>query len=232
MAVPKTRRPQRPGRTVKVAGRRHAVRAPDKKVPITSPAGRRNGGTAFDSSDESSSAGFDEALATALRAASPQTKETFVRGLRGGAPDIDSDLWGPAPTPAERDEDLLANLSRQYAARHATLVAAIGTSEAAELLGISTQAVLDRLRGHDLIGLKDGRQWRLPAWQFRADTARGHLDGLARLREVFPGGVVTLSHWMTRPNADLDGATPADALATDQIAKVLAAARATTAAAW
>ena len=81
-------------------------------------------------------------------------------------------------------------------------------AEAAQLLRISDQAVSDRLAAGDLVGLKDGRVWKLPAWQFDADTENGWLPGIVDLRQHFPAGPVTLTAWVTAPNVDLGGRTP------------------------
>lgn len=120
-----------------------------------------------------------------------------------------------------------------FVARRDLLRVALSTSEVAELLGVSPQAVLDRLRDGDLVGLKDGREWRIPMWQVNASAERGFVPAIAGLRRLFPGGVVSLSRWATTPNVDLDGVAPADALAAGRVQEVIAvAATATAAAAW
>ena len=101
----------------------------------------------------------------------------------------------------------------KFADRQAVLAQSITRAEAAQLLRISDQAVSDRLTAGDLVGLKDGRVRRLPAWQFDADTANGWLPGISQLRTHFPGGPVTLTTWATTPNVDLRDQTPAARLA-------------------
>lgn len=112
------------------------------------------------------------------------------------------------------------------------LDASLTRSEAADLLDVSEQAVLDRLEAGDLIGLKKGREWRLPSWQFSADAERGFVPGVRRLREAFPGGVVTLTEWVTRPHVDFGGSTPAAELAAGHVDQVITTARAGSLAAW
>jgi hypothetical protein len=97
---------------------------------------------------------------------------------------------------------------------------------------VSEQAILNRLDAGDLVGLKKGREWRLPLWQFNAQTTRGFLPGLAELQAAFTGGVVSLTEWATTENADLDRQTPARALAAGDPAKVITVALHATAAAW
>lgn len=88
---------------------------------------------------------------------------------------------------------------------------------------MSQRAVLRRLKSGALVGLREGRGWRLPAWQFRTDV--GVLPGLGELQQVFPGGVVTLSSWVHTPSVDLDGATPVAQLAAGQVKRVVQLAR-------
>jgi len=70
----------------------------------------------------------------------------------------------------------------------------------------------------------------VPAWQFYEDTV---LPGLKQVISTYPGGALSLTVWATSPSPDLDGATPAQALARrDGLARVIEAARALTPAAW
>ncbi|MFT4009951.1 MAG: helix-turn-helix domain-containing protein [Nocardioidaceae bacterium] len=156
-----------------------------------------------------------------------------MRSVVNGPDDrLDPTLWGHAPTPAERREAGLVNLRRQYESRRQVAESSLTRAEAAELLDVSEQAILDRLESGDLIGLKKGREWRLPAWQFAADSERGFLPGLARLRQAFPGGAVAITEWATSRNRDLAGATPAEKLAAGETDAVIRLAADGTAAAW
>lgn len=178
-------------------------------------------------------AGFSLVLENVLTTVSESAREGFIIAVAGDPEDgLDTALWGPAPSPAERKEAALANLRRQYDIRRRVIEASLTRTETAELLDISEQAVLDRLEAGDLIGLKKGREWRLPAWQFNPDAERGFVPGLARLREVFPGGAVSLTEWAVAPNVELDGSTPADELAAGHVEDVVRVAHTGTAAAW
>lgn len=184
----------------------------------------------------SKTAGFSVVLKDVLAGVPDSAREGFVLTVVGepGEPSdsLDTALWGRGPSPAERREVALANLRRQYASRRSVVEASLTRAEAAELLDISEQAVLDRLEAGDLIGLKKGREWRLPVWQFRPDAERGFVPGLARLCAVFPGGAVSLTEWVTSPNVELEGATPADELAAGHVDAVVHAAATGSAAAW
>jgi hypothetical protein len=124
----------------------------------------------------------------------------------------------------------LQALKDDFVARRKLLHASLSRAEVAELLGISSQAVLDRLRHGDFIGLKEGREWRIPMWQINASAERGFLPGIADLQRAFPGGVVALSRWAVTPNVVLGDITPADALAAGRVQDVIAVATTTTAA--
>ncbi|WP_249353556.1 helix-turn-helix domain-containing protein [Rhodococcus sp. USK13] len=178
-------------------------------------------------------AGFSTVLEDALASVPEVERESFVLGVVGEDADgLDRALWGPGPSPAERKAAALVNLRRQYQARRAVVEASLTRPEAAELLDVSEQAVLDRLKAGDLVGLKKGREWRLPSWQFSADSELGFVPGLAKVTAVFAGGAVSLTEWALAPNSDLDGATPVEALAAGHVDDVVRAAQVGTAAAW
>jgi excisionase family DNA binding protein len=145
---------------------------------------------------------------------------------------LDESLWGSGPSAEELRLAALQGLKDDFVARRDLLTVSLSRSEVAELLGVSPQAVLDRLRDGDLVGLKDGREWRIPMWQVNASAERGFVPGIAELRRLFLGGVVPLSRWATTPNVDLGGVAPADALAAGRVPEVIAIAATATAAAW
>ncbi|MGW0040076.1 helix-turn-helix domain-containing protein [Gordonia sp. NPDC003376] len=186
-----------------------------------------------DRQDDHSTSAFDRALADVLRQIPDETKKAFVRSIDAAANDtLDPDLWGPTPTCEDHKTATLEILRREYSARRAVIGESISTNTAATLLNVSLPAVLDRIANHDLVAIKNGRAWQLPTWQFRPDTVRGHVDGLAQLFDVFPGNVITLTAWVTRPNVDLEDACPVDLLAAGDIDTVINAARALTPVAW
>jgi len=178
----------------------------------------------------------DRDLSDALRAVIqelPASEITeFIDTVTGADDDLDPALWGDAPSTAEAARAHLANLTAKFADRQTVLAQSITRADAAHLLGISDQAISDRLNAGDLVGLKDGRVWKLPAWQFDADTENGTLPGIAALRQHFPAGPVTLTAWVTAPNADLDNHTPAARLAAGDVDQVLRAAQAGGPIAW
>jgi len=126
------------------------------------------------------------------------------------------DSWGPVIDAQDAHELERENLHLQARQRREQLTASFSRSEVAEMLDVSTQTVSDMRVQNRLIGLRDGREWRFPAWQFTPDDAEPVLPDLARLVREFPGGVVSLSRWMTRPNADFDGRTPQQEMLRDR----------------
>ena len=174
---------------------------------------------------------FDEVLSEVLATVTERDRDAFITSVIGSETELDTALWGREPSAAERRTASLENLRLEFEARRTVLDESLTRAEVAELLDVSEQAVLDRLESGALIGLKKGREWRLPTWQFNPDAERGFVPGLAELQQVFPGGAVTLSSWVTAPSVDLDGTTPADALAAGHVDQVLLAARRLTGAA-
>ena len=175
---------------------------------------------------------FAKVLKDVLVTVPESDRDGFVTSVVGSEDELDTALWGREPSVAERRTASLENLRLEFEARRTVLEESLTRAEVAELLDVSEQAVLDRLESGALVGLKKGREWRLPTWQFNPDAERGFVPGLAELQQVFPGGVVTLSSWVSAPSVDLDGATPAAELAAGHVDRVVLAAKSLTAAAW
>lgn len=100
--------------------------------------------------------------------------------------DLDAAVWGPAPTATEALEAIIGDLHDQYAARQALADSGLTCKQAAALLGVREQAITAKIDEGKLIGIKRGREWRLPAWQFVPDNAAGIVPGLDELQKVFP----------------------------------------------
>lgn len=171
-------------------------------------------------------------LKVVLTEVSPSARDGFVRAVSSDQGSLEADLWGKPPSSRETSEAALLTLEREFRARRAVIDQGVTRAQAAQLLATSEQSVTDRLEAGDLAGMKQGREWRLPAWQFAADSLHGYLPGLAQLQLVFPGGLVSLSQWVAVPNVELEGATPVQALADGRIDQVVRAAHVGTAAAW
>lgn len=172
-----------------------------------------------------------EVVHSVLADVSDSAVQDFVR-IAQGSRTLDPELWGNKVTLAQAHESALASLAVEFEMRRDLLRSSITSSEAAALLGVSEQAILDRLRGRSLVGLKQGRTWRLPTWQFHAGTQNGYVPGLKQLQDAHPGSLIALSRWVNRPHPGLHGRTPVEELVDGNAEAVLTTARRSTAAAW
>jgi hypothetical protein len=117
--------------------------------------------------------------------------------------------WGPDPSEAELTEARRAGDGAAQAALDTALTDALSRDAAAQRIGVSPQAVSDRVKAGKLVGLRRGREWRFPSWQFADD---GTLPGLDELIATWPSTPLALSTWAVTPSPDLEGRTPAQAL--------------------
>jgi excisionase family DNA binding protein len=145
---------------------------------------------------------------------------TSLRAQEGGTTHLD-DAFGREPSASQYAEAVAWNISVATERRQHLIARSLARHEAASRLGVSAQAVSDMLDRGALVGLKEGREWRIPAWQFDEESPTGVLPGLRDLGSRFPGSVVSLSRWIERENPDLDGVTPRAALQRGNIEGVL-----------
>jgi excisionase family DNA binding protein len=146
--------------------------------------------------------------------------------------DLDERFWGPSPDSSTVARAVFDDLSDQFAQRRQIAASGISRDEAAELLGVSAQSVTARLVSGKLVGIKVGREWRLPTWQFDPDEASGALPDLHILQNVFPGGPVSLTRWMLLKQPEFDDRSPRDEMVRHGSAAVIDAARALTSTGW
>lgn len=137
--------------------------------------------------------------------------------------------WGSIPSQMEEAAAEERNLRLQARRRHIVLTGALSRQGVADLVGVSPQAVSEMAADGRLVGLKHGREWRFPLWQFTPDAAEPVLPALDRLAAAFPGGVGSLARWMSVSNSNFDGQTPARVMGADP-ERVIAEAGALTAA--
>ena len=143
-----------------------------------------------------------------------------LRAQEGSDTRLD-DAFGREPSASEYAEAVAWNLSVATARRQRLIARSVARHEAASRLGVSPQAVSEMLDRGALVGLREGREWRIPAWQFDEESPTGVLPGLRDLGSRFPGSVVSLSRWIERENPDLDGMTPRAALRRGNVEGVL-----------
>ena len=133
-------------------------------------------------------------------------------------------VWGRAPSARVVRAAAADNLALGVARRTALLARSVTRNEVARALGKSDQAVSAMLERGSLVGLKEGREWRIPAWQLDPDRPEGVLPGLREVAGAYRDGVVSLSDWVDRPNSVLEDATPRATLARGAVDDVVAAA--------
>lgn len=146
--------------------------------------------------------------------------------------DLDERFWGPGPDSVTAVKAVFADLSDQFAQRQRLAANGVSRDDAAELLGITAQSVTAKLASRKLVGIKVGREWRLPAWQFAPDVPTGVLADLDTLQAVFPGGPVSLSRWMLRAQPEFDGRNAREEMILHGSAPVIGLARVLTATGW
>ena len=146
--------------------------------------------------------------------------------------DLDRRFWGTSPDSATVTRAVFEDLSDQFAQRRQLAANAISRDEAAELLGVSAQSITSRLTSAKMVGIKVGREWRLPTWQFDPDDPTGVLPDLDALQHVFPGGAVSLSRWIVLSRPEFDGRSAREEMVRHGSAAVLDFARSLTATGW
>ena len=146
--------------------------------------------------------------------------------------DLDELFWGAAPDSVTAVTAVLADLSDQFAQRQQLAADGISRDATAELLGITAQSVTAKLAARKLVGIKLGREWRLPTWQFDPDVPTGVLPDLDTLQAVFPGGPVTLSQWILRAQPEFDGRSAREEMIVHGSTPVIELAQVLTATAW
>ncbi|MHB8417970.1 MAG: hypothetical protein ACYDCL_07830 [Myxococcales bacterium] len=84
----------------------------------------------------------------------------------------------------------------------ALLKASLTPEEAASRLSVNSSRIRQRLGARQLYGVKQGRSWRLPAFQFAAE---GLVPGIDHVLPALPRTLhpVAVVRWFESPNADL-----------------------------
>lgn len=119
---------------------------------------------------------------------------------------------GPLPLPREEGGLLRQHADVAEAEEQAAYAATLTADEAASRLGVTVQQVRDRIRDRSLADRAFGAERRFPSWQFLDSGVIPHLGEVLR---ALPAGAhpLTVEGFMTTPNDELDGMTPAHWLA-------------------
>jgi len=113
---------------------------------------------------------------------------------------------------AKTDDPTEGPGQRFEAFRHRVLDEGLTTAAVARKLRITNEAVRQRVGRKELFGLKVGRDYRFPPWQFDARTSQGVLPGLFEILAVSILDPIELVAWFEHHNTALDGLTPIEAL--------------------
>lgn len=101
------------------------------------------------------------------------------------------------------------------------------TAKVAKDLGVGGEAIRQKLKQKQLLGIKLNGDYRYPAWQFDFNTADGMLAGIREVLSVSNLSGLELAAWFEAPQPELGGMTPVKALQSKQQEAVVALAAAT-----
>jgi hypothetical protein len=129
-----------------------------------------------------------------------------------------------AVSPAERG-------AVKRAANEAALrSASISLEQAASITGASVDRLSRLVACGEVLAFTVAGDTQIPLWQLQSSEVAPAIPGAAALAHAFPGSLADLNHWISRPNADLAGDSPGDALKRGEEDRVLALAGAIAAA--
>ena len=133
------------------------------------------------------------------------------------------------PVPSESEQALLGfrSLLQFFEVRRDLLDDALTAPQAAELLGVSRQTPLNRVRDNMLLAVLDRGAYRFPVWQFDPQAEDGVLPGLPDVLDALePQQPFAKLVWLRRPNPTLAGREPVELLRDREIEPVIDAAHA------
>jgi excisionase family DNA binding protein len=133
------------------------------------------------------------------------------------------------PVSSESEQALLGfrSLLQFFEARRELLDNALTAPQAAELLGVSRQTPLNRVKDNTLLAVLDRGAYRFPMWQFDARGEDGVLPGLREVLDALePQQPFAKVVWLRRPNPTLAGREPVELLRDREIEPVIGAAHA------
>jgi hypothetical protein len=100
--------------------------------------------------------------------------------------------------------DEIAPIFRTGAEHRRRLASSLSVEQAARLLGVNASRIRQRLTAHppSLYGIKDGKRWRVPKFQFAGKRA---IPGIAAVVAALPASLhpVAVYRWLTSAHPDL-----------------------------
>ncbi|MDP9227348.1 MAG: helix-turn-helix domain-containing protein [Actinomycetota bacterium] len=133
------------------------------------------------------------------------------------------------PVPSESQQALLGfrSLLQFFEARRELLDDALTAPQAAELLGVSRQTPLNRVKDNALLAVLDRGAYRFPMWQFDPRGEDGVLPGLPEVLDALePQQPFAKVVWLRRPNSTFAGREPVELLRDRELEPVVGAAHA------
>ena len=133
------------------------------------------------------------------------------------------------PVPSELEQGLLGfrSLLQFFEARRELLNDTVTAPQAAELLGVSRQTPLNRVKDNTLLAVLDRGAYRFPIWQFDPQGEDGVLPGLPEVIDALePQQPFAKLVWLRRPNPTLAAREPVELLRDREIEPVVGAAHA------
>ncbi len=165
----------------------------------------------------------------ALNSLKSEEIKDFVERVEKNKPKIskaNSDLaakLGVDPINDEEQRELENSaLKNFFDWRQELLANSYTASEVAKLLGTkSRQTPHDRRKNHSLIAIQDNGVWKFPKWQFDPTGPSGVIPGLPEVLKALDVPDFSKINWLTRPNSELNGCTPIQALKKGQKDRVI-----------
>jgi hypothetical protein len=156
----------------------------------------------------------------ALNSLRSEEIKDFVERVERNKPKIskaNSDLaakLGVEPINDEEQRELENSaLKNFFEWRQELLANSYTASEVAKLLGTkSRQTPHDRRKNKSLIAIQDNSVWKFPKWQFDPTGPDGVIPGLREVLKALDIPDFSKISWLTRPNPELNGCTPIQAL--------------------
>ena len=161
---------------------------------------------------------------------SPGAVDVLVKALSAALPQAAQSSARSKTRDSVREVELeWKALQRAFEFRRALLRNAITTTQVAQLLGVSRQAVAERERKGQMLSVMEGGQLRFPLWQFDPAGTLGVVEGLPlvlhALDEAAPTPSLGKMVWLRKTNPSLGGLTPVEAVRARRLDEVMAAGR-------
>ena len=133
------------------------------------------------------------------------------------------DIWGPAPGLAEVGAASVRNQRRLAARRDAAIAMSLTLAQTATLTGKSEDELVVSTRERQLLAFEHGGTVWIPLWQLSQGAPFTIRREVSEIVARFQDDAITTTHWMLRPNVNLDGSTPLAALIDGRAAELLRA---------